>query len=128
MDPNEQEIHHLIQQGENLELEFKSDRQPLPDRELVAAVVALANTEGGVLLLGVEDDGTITGLHPNHEDISGIPGLIGNRTNLYTEDLIYAHVHRLYTCVYKYPSFWFLILKPVDRLPFPKSANTHSRF
>lgn len=46
MDPNEQEVHHLIQQGEHLELEFKSDRQPLPDRELVAAEVALANTEG----------------------------------------------------------------------------------
>ncbi|MFO7716197.1 helix-turn-helix domain-containing protein [Desulfosarcina sp.] len=53
----------LIGQGESLRLEFKSDRKGIPDRELVAAIVALANTEGGELLLGVEDDGTVTGLH-----------------------------------------------------------------
>jgi predicted HTH transcriptional regulator len=63
MDVNEHQILKLIQQGESLTLEFKSDLKCLPDRELVAAVVALANTEGGNLLLGVEDDGTVTGLH-----------------------------------------------------------------
>jgi ATP-dependent DNA helicase RecG len=56
------EILELIAQGESLKLEFKSDRNGIPDRELIAAVVALANTEGGALLLGVEDDGTITGI------------------------------------------------------------------
>lgn len=66
---------------ESLAVEFKSDRQPLPDRELVAAAVALANTEGGLLFLGVEDDGTVTGVHPNHVNFSGLPALIANRTN-----------------------------------------------
>ena len=74
-------ILEQISQGENLTLEFKSDRKALSDRDLVAAVTALANTEGGVLLLGVEDDGTITGLHPNHENISGLAALIAGRTN-----------------------------------------------
>jgi len=74
-------ILEQISQGENLTLEFKSDRKALSDRDLVAAVTALANTEGGVLLLGVEDDGTITGLHPNHENISGLATLIAGRTN-----------------------------------------------
>jgi ATP-dependent DNA helicase RecG len=73
-------VETLIQQGENLLVEFKSDKKCLPDRDLVAAVVSLANTEGGVLLLGVEDDGRVTGLHPNHENISGIPSLVANRT------------------------------------------------
>lgn len=31
-------------------------------------VVCLANTAGGDLYLGVEDDGTVTGLHPEHRD------------------------------------------------------------
>ena len=81
MDTNEQEIAALIRQGESLTLEFKSDLKCLPDRDLVAAVVSLANTEGGDLLLGVEDDGAITGLHANHLHVSPIPALIANKTN-----------------------------------------------
>ena len=81
MNTNQQEITELIKQGESLTLEFKSDAKSLPDRDLVAVVVSLANTDGGELLLGVEDDGTITGLHPSHMNISGIPSLIANRTN-----------------------------------------------
>jgi ATP-dependent DNA helicase RecG len=81
MDTNEHEIEKLIQQGESLTLEFKSDLKCLPDRELVATVVSLANTNGGDLLLGVEDDGTVTGLHANHLNVMGIPSLIANKTN-----------------------------------------------
>ncbi|WP_293885283.1 ATP-binding protein [Thiolapillus sp.] len=76
-----QEIEELISQGESLTVEFKSDSKCLPDRELLAAVVSLANTEGGDLLLGVEDDGTVTGLHPNHLNTAGLPSLIANKTN-----------------------------------------------
>jgi len=60
MDTNGHEIDKLIQQGESLSLEFKSDLKCLPDRDLVAVVVSLANTDGGNLLLGVEDDGSVT--------------------------------------------------------------------
>jgi len=81
MNTKAHEMKMLIQQGESLMLEFKSDLKCLPDRDLVAAVVSLANTEGGDLLLGVEDDGTVTGLHANHLNISGIPSLIANKTN-----------------------------------------------
>ena len=78
---NEHEIAKLIQQGETLSLEFKSDRKRLSDADLIAAVVSLANTEGGQLLLGVEDDGKVTGLHESHQNISTLPALIANRTN-----------------------------------------------
>lgn len=76
-----EEIEELISQGESLTVEFKSDSKCLPDRELLASVVSLANTEGGDLLLGVEDDGTVTGLHANHFAVSGLPSLIANKTN-----------------------------------------------
>jgi ATP-dependent DNA helicase RecG len=75
------DILNLLALGETLTVEFKSDTKPLPDRELVAAVVALTNTEGGDLYLGVENDGTVTGVHPNHQDVSGLAALIANRTN-----------------------------------------------
>jgi len=41
----------------------------------------MANTEGGLILLGVEDDGTVTGVQPTHQDTAGLAALIANRTN-----------------------------------------------
>ncbi len=66
---------------ETLTIEFKSDRARLSDKDLVEAVVGLANTNGGELWLGVEDDGTPTGLHPDHSLIIGIAGMISGRTS-----------------------------------------------
>jgi ATP-dependent DNA helicase RecG len=43
----------MIPQTESLTVEFKSDRKRLPDRDLVEAVVCLANTDGGDIYLGV---------------------------------------------------------------------------
>jgi len=74
------EIANLLSRGEDLALEFKSDAKTLSDRDLVSAVVALANTEGGLLLLGVEDDGAVTGLQPAHQDLTVLAALIANRT------------------------------------------------
>lgn len=56
----------VFSQGETLTVEFKSDRNRLNDQDLIEAVVCLANGGGGWLFLGVEDDGTPTGLHPTH--------------------------------------------------------------
>ena len=88
MDLSKQEIINLIQSGESLVVEFKGDWEGrsrssngLPDRELVAAVVSLANTRGGYLLLGVEDNGQITGLRPRHQDVIGMAAMIANKTN-----------------------------------------------
>jgi ATP-dependent DNA helicase RecG len=57
----------MIQEGESLTIELKSDRGPLNDNELLNVVVCMANGEGGWLLIGVEDDGTVTGLHHEHQ-------------------------------------------------------------
>lgn len=108
MDTNAHEIEKLIQRGEDLSLEFKSDLKCLPDRDLVTALVSLANTEGGDLLLGVEDDGTVTGLHVNHLNVSGIPSLIANKTN----PAISVRMER-----------WDLQGKSVVRIAVPKSRH-----
>lgn len=70
----------ILPPGESLTVEFKSDRKRLSDHDLVLAVVCLANTEGGEIWLGVEDDGTPTGLHPEHMDIPGLAGMVASRT------------------------------------------------
>lgn len=69
-----------IPSTESLTCEFKSDRKCLPDRELIEAVVCMANGEGGEIYLGVEDDGRVTGLHQDHRFLDGMAALIANRT------------------------------------------------
>ncbi|HHH42147.1 MAG TPA: ATPase [Chloroflexi bacterium] len=78
---DEQRVRQLIQGGESLTVEFKSDRGPLPDADLLDTVVCLANGQGGILLVGVEDDGTVTGLHPTHRtDPRQLTAFIAART------------------------------------------------
>ena len=57
------ELLALLANGENSGVEFKGD-QERPER-LAKEIVALANFRGGKLILGVEDDGTITGIRRN---------------------------------------------------------------
>lgn len=66
--------------SESLTVEFKSDLRGLPDRELIEAVVCMANAQGGDIYLGVEDDGRASGLHANHRHLEGLAALIANRT------------------------------------------------
>ena len=65
---------------ENLTVEFKSDVSRLPDGDIIDAVVAFANTDGGDLYLGVEDNGDITGLHKDHMDTTRLSAFIANKT------------------------------------------------
>ena len=69
-----------IPTGETLTIEFKSDRKKLPDNDLIDEVVGMSNTDGGMIYLGVEDDGEITGVHKQHADEIGVTALIANRT------------------------------------------------
>lgn len=66
---------------ESLTVEFKSDSERLSDDEIVECAVCLANTEGGTVWLGVEDDGRVTGLHASRPArIDGLAALVANRT------------------------------------------------
>jgi len=53
------ELEQLVELGEGISLEFKR-RVPRPER-IAKEIVALANTNGGRIVLGVSDDGTIEG-------------------------------------------------------------------
>ncbi len=60
-------LQGLISAGESISIEFKGEEHnPLSDREIYEAVVCLANADGGTLLIGVENDGRITGARPRH--------------------------------------------------------------
>ena len=62
---NKAELIELIRSGENSGVEFKRD-EIHPD-ELAKELSAMLNFEGGKILLGVEDDGSITGLAGSRE-------------------------------------------------------------
>ena len=56
---NRTELFDLIRNGENSTLEFKRD--DIQNHVLAKELVAFLNLEGGTVLLGVEDDGRISG-------------------------------------------------------------------
>jgi ATP-dependent DNA helicase RecG len=57
------DLLQLIANGENSGVEFKRD--DLRPEQLAKEIVALANLKGGKVLLGVEDDGSISGIQRN---------------------------------------------------------------
>ena len=59
-------VREMIVVGETLTIEFKGGGIDLDD--LAAAVVCLANSDGGYLLLGVTDKGEVAGIDPDKSD------------------------------------------------------------
>jgi ATP-dependent DNA helicase RecG len=60
------DLRQLIANGENSSAEFKRD--DLKPRTLAKELVAFLNLEGGRVLLGVDDDGTISGLQHDPDE------------------------------------------------------------
>lgn len=60
------ELKQIVRKGEGLNLEFKLKANH-PEK-IVREAVAFANTEGGLLLIGVDDDKTLRGLKFADED------------------------------------------------------------
>ncbi len=54
----------LITQGEGAKLEFKRD--DVRAERMAKEIVSFANMKGGIVLVGVEDDGTISGIQRNN--------------------------------------------------------------
>jgi predicted HTH transcriptional regulator len=62
-----QEVKSLASKGEGLKIEFKK-KAAYPEK-IIRGVIAFANTEGGDLLIGVDDDGTVSGQRFIEEEI-----------------------------------------------------------
>lgn len=64
-DMDEIKIKELISRGENETLEFKEAGHDSLPSSLFDTICAFLNTEGGIILLGVNDDGEISGVNPD---------------------------------------------------------------
>jgi len=63
---DETQLKQILAGGESARCEFKSDRQQISNSTIYEEVVAFANADGGLLLIGVEDDGVVSGAKPRH--------------------------------------------------------------
>jgi len=61
------ELRALISEGENFEIEFK--RQFSGIEKIAKEIIAFANTKGGMILFGVDDDGTIYGVESEKSEM-----------------------------------------------------------
>ena len=65
-------LQHIIHQGEGVSVEFKTSKTRL-NKNAFETVCAFLNRQGGHLLLGVEDDGKVTGV-----DEDAVQGILDN--------------------------------------------------
>lgn len=61
-----EELEKLLASGENIRTEFKTASDSVPS-SLYETVVSFSNTDGGIILLGVTDDGVVAGINSNVE-------------------------------------------------------------
>jgi len=71
------ELDGLVTQGENAHVEFKT-KAAHPDK-ILKEFVAFANTRGGHLLIGVDDDGRISGLNNPEEEAEVMEQALGSK-------------------------------------------------
>ncbi|WP_420454864.1 helix-turn-helix domain-containing protein [Rubrivirga sp.] len=71
------DVKRLAAMGEGRHLEFKN-RVPRPDR-IAREVIALANTDGGKVLVGVDDDGTVLGVKDAGEEFYALQTALDDR-------------------------------------------------
>ncbi|MGH2568381.1 MAG: AlbA family DNA-binding domain-containing protein, partial [Bacteroidota bacterium] len=64
------DIKYLVEEGEGFEVEFK--RKVSSPGKIARALVAFANTKGGTILFGVDDDGSIVGVESEKSEVEMI--------------------------------------------------------
>lgn len=64
---NIHDVKMLIDEGEGFELEFK--RKVSSPEKIAKTISAFANTNGGIILFGVDDDGTLIGVESEKSEV-----------------------------------------------------------
>ncbi|MCH7721794.1 MAG: ATP-binding protein [Bacteroidetes bacterium] len=73
---NRKELISLIEDGENIQCEFK--RQFTTPEKIAKEMIAFANTNGGYILFGVDDDKTIVGVESEKSEAEMIKDAVKN--------------------------------------------------
>ncbi|MCZ6703158.1 MAG: ATP-binding protein [Ignavibacteria bacterium] len=73
---NRKELISLIEEGENIQCEFK--RQFTTAEKIAKEMIAFANTKGGYILFGVDDDKTVVGVESEKSEAEMIKDAVIN--------------------------------------------------
>jgi len=96
-------IESLIDQGENEHLDFKFNISD--SRKIARSLVAFSNTGGGILLIGVRDNGSIAGIRSDEEIF-----MIEAAANMYSKPEILPEVKE-----------WHIADKAILEITIPES-------
>lgn len=90
---NETELHHQLTQGEDSRHQFKRDATNADS--LAAELAAFANSGGGTLFIGVNDDGSVAGL--DTADVRRLNQLISNASSQHVRPPVHPLTENLRT-------------------------------
>lgn len=95
--PNEEQLYELRKlaiQGEGIQLEFK--RRATHPEKVVREMIAFANTHGGTVLIGADDDGSLVGVKYPEDEMSEVQRALQNcrPTLIYNESLFALRENR----------------------------------
>ena len=89
-------VKRLLRQRESIRLEFKEARAGLPE-PLFETICAMLNRDGGDILLGVADDGTVRGIDPSQVETlkTNLVNLSNNTQKLDPPFILFPLVHEI---------------------------------
>lgn len=77
---NKRKIQNIISKGESETVEFKTSFS----KSVIETLVAFANSIGGKILIGIEDDLTVSGVNINNESMQNWINEIKNKSCYYS--------------------------------------------
>lgn len=110
---SEDRVRHLLRQPEGMRLEFKKAATALPVN-LFESVCAMLNRDGGDILLGVDNDGTLTGIED--AELSGMMANISSLSN---------NAQKLSPPFILFPQHHVIASKNIIHIQVPASSQLH---
>ena len=110
---SEARVKELLKQREGMRLEFKKATVELPSN-LFESICAMLNRDGGDILLGVNNDGTLSGI----ED-SKVAGMMANISNLSN------NIQKLNPPFILFPKHHIISSKNIIHIQVPTSSQLH---
>jgi ATP-dependent DNA helicase RecG len=106
-------VKHILAAGEGIRVEFKKSQSNLPS-SLFESICAMLNREGGDIILGAADDGSIVGIHP--EKIETIKTNLVNLSN---------NTQKLNPTFILFPTVYELEEGVIMHIQVPSSSQMH---
>ena len=110
---NIERVKRLLKQRENIRLEFKEAVTALPGN-LFETICAMLNRDGGDIILGVQDNGTVLGVNQ-----TSMPTMVTNLVNLSNNN------QKLDPAFILYPQTYELKGKSIIHIQVPASSQVH---